>query len=66
MQHGEPLGVIGDDQPDSGDGQAGRSGAAERSVGPLKPCGAGGGNGPQFKTDAASSEGLTRPHSPCH
>jgi hypothetical protein len=56
-QHGKPLGVVGDDQPDSGDGQAGRSGVAERPVVPLKPGNAGGGKGPQFKTDAARSEG---------
>ena len=31
-QHGKPLGVVGDDQPDAGDGQAGRPGVAERLV----------------------------------
>jgi hypothetical protein len=31
-QHGKPLGVVGDDQPDAGDGQAGRLGVAERLV----------------------------------
>ena len=56
-QHGKPLGVVGDDQPDAGDGQAGRLGVAERFVVPLKPGNAGGGKGPQFKTNAASSEG---------
>src|SRR5580765_4882272 len=59
-QHGKPLGVVGDDQPDSGDGQAGRPGVAERPVVPLKPGNAGGGKGPQFKTSAASSEGRRR------
>jgi RNA-directed DNA polymerase len=49
--------VVGDDQPDAGDGQAGRLGVAERPVVPLKPGNAGGGKGPQFKTDAARSEG---------
>src|SRR5882672_8823500 len=55
-QHGKPLGVVGDDRPDAGDGQAGRPGVAERFVIPLKPGNAGGGKGPQFKTNAASSE----------
>ena len=31
-QHGKPQGVIRDDQPDAREGQAGRSGVAERSV----------------------------------
>ena len=31
-QHGKPQGEVGDDQPDSGDGQAGRPGVAERPV----------------------------------
>src|SRR5512135_3047725 len=56
-QHGKPLGVVGDDQPDAGDGQAGRLGVAERPVRPSKPGNAGGGKGPQFKTNAASGEG---------
>ena len=56
-QHGKPLGVVGDDQPDAGDGQAGRSGVAERLVVLPKPGNAGGGKGPQFKTNAASGEG---------
>src|SRR5882757_6470539 len=56
-QHGKPLGVVGDDQPDAGDGQAGRPGVAERLVVPPKPGNAGGGKGPQFKTDAIRGEG---------
>ena len=44
--------MVGDDQPDAGDGQAGRAGVTERFVVPLKPGNAGGGKGPQFKTDA--------------
>jgi len=52
--------VVGDDQPDSGDGQAGRLGVAERFAVPMKPGNAGGGKGPQFKTNAASSEGRRR------
>jgi len=52
--------VVGDDQPDSGDGQAGRPGVAERPVLPLKPGNAGGGKGPQFKTDAVRGEGRRR------
>ena len=55
-QHGKPQGVIRDDQPDAGDGQAGRPGVTERFVVPLKPGNAGGGKGPQFKTNAASGE----------
>ena len=53
----EAPGVVGDDQPDSGDGKAGRLGVAERLVVPLKPGNAGGGKGPWFKTDATSGEG---------
>src|ERR1700688_687300 len=56
-QHGKPQGVVGDDQPESREGQAGRPGVAERFVVPLKPGNAGGGNGPQFKTDATRGEG---------
>src|SRR5271166_1874700 len=56
-QHGKPQGVVRDDQPDAREGQAGRPGVAERFVVPLKPGNAGGGKGPQFKTDAASGEG---------
>src|SRR6516162_11452362 len=51
-QHGKPHCVIRDDQPDAREGQAGRAGVAERPVVPLKPGNAGGGKGPQFKTDA--------------
>src|SRR6267142_1784462 len=56
-QHGKPQCVIRDDQPDAREGQAGRTGVAERPVVPLKPGNAGGGKGPQFKTDARSGEG---------
>ena len=56
-QHGKPQGVVRDDQPDAREGQAGRPGVAERFVVPLKPGNAGGGKGPQFKTDAIRSEG---------
>src|SRR4249920_391790 len=45
------------DQPDAREGQAGRSGVAERFVVPRKPGNSGGGKGPQFKTDAARGEG---------
>ena len=45
-QHGKPLGVIRDGQPDAREGQAGRLGVAERPVVPLKPGNAGGGKGP--------------------
>src|SRR5260370_2428092 len=57
MQHGKHHCVIRDDQPDALEGQAGRVGVAERLVVPLKPGNAGGGKGPQFKTNAVSSEG---------
>src|ERR1700682_4604640 len=56
-QHGKPQGVVRDDQPDAREGQAGRPGVAERFVVPRKPGNAGGGKGPQFKTDARRSEG---------
>ena len=49
--------MIRDDQPDAREGQAGRTGVAERFVVPLKPGNAGGGKGPQFKTDARRGEG---------
>src|SRR5881296_4096987 len=55
-QHGKPQGVVRDDQPDAREGQAGRIGVTERFVLPLKPGNVGGGKGPQFKTNAASSE----------
>ena len=38
------------------EGQAGRPGVAERPVVPLKPGNAGGGKGPQFKTNARRGE----------
>jgi hypothetical protein len=55
-QHGKPLGVISDDQPDAREGQAGRLGVAERFVVPGKPGNAGGGKGPQFKAGARRGE----------
>ena len=45
-QHGKPLSVVSDDQPDAREGQAGRFGVAERFVVPWKPGNAGGGKGP--------------------
>ncbi len=57
MQHGKPQGVVGDDQPEAREGQAGPLGVAERSVVPLRPGNAGGGKGPQFETDARRGEG---------
>jgi hypothetical protein len=39
-------------------GQVGRLGVAERFAVPRKPGNAGGGKGPQFKTDATSGEGF--------
>src|ERR1700681_4476660 len=56
-QHGKPLSVDRDVQPEAREGQAGRSGVAEGLAVPLKPVNAGGGKGPQFKTDAGRSEG---------
>src|SRR6202051_2519872 len=56
-QHGKPRRVVRDDQPDAREGQAGRAGVAERFAVPLKPGNAGGGKGPQFKTDARRGEG---------
>jgi hypothetical protein len=51
------IGTEGDDQPEAREGQARRPGVAERFAVPLKPGNAGGGNGPQFKTDAIRREG---------
>ena len=42
--------MVGDDQPDAGDGTGRALGVAERFVLPRKPGNAGGGKGPQFKT----------------
>ena len=50
--------MVRDDQPDARKGQVGRPGAAERFAVPLKPGNAGGGKGPQFKTDATSGGGF--------
>ena len=44
--------MVRDDQPDAREGEAGRRGVAERLAVPMKPGNAGGGKGPQFKTDA--------------
>ena len=49
--------MVSDGQPDAREGQAGRPGVAERFVVPRKPANAGGGKGPQFKTDATRGEG---------
>ena len=56
-QHGKPRGVLSDEQPDACEGWTGRPGVTERPVLPLKPGNAGGGKGPQFRTDARRSEG---------
>src|SRR5215472_4069734 len=56
-QHGRPQSAVRDDPPDTREGQAGRPGEAERSAVPFKPGNAGGGKGPQFKTNARRSEG---------
>ena len=57
-QHGKPHGVVSNDQPNARKGQVCRRGVAERFVLPLRPGNSGGGKGPQFKTDATSSEGF--------
>ncbi len=49
-----------DDQLETREGQAGRIGVAEGFVVPLKLGNAGGGKGPQFKTDAIRGEGAGR------
>ena len=56
-KHGKPQGVVSDDQPEAREGQAGCPGVAERFVVPRKPGTAGGGKGPQFKTDVIRGEG---------
>src|SRR6202162_2816252 len=56
-QHGRPQGVARDGQPYAREGQAGRPGESERFIVPMKPGNAGGGTGPQFKTNAIRSEG---------
>ena len=56
-KHGKPQSVVSNDQPEAREGQAGRSGVAERFVVLMKPGNAGGGKGPQFKTDAIRGEG---------
>ena len=53
----ETPGVVRDDQPDAREGQAGRPGESERFIVPMMPGNAGGGTGPQFKTNAIRSEG---------
>ena len=52
--------MVGDDQPDAGDGQAGRPGVAERLVVPPKPGNAGGGKGPQFQDERSKWRGTWR------
>ena len=49
--------VISKDQPATRERQAGPFGVAERYAVPGKPGNAGGGKGPQLKTDARSNEG---------
>ena len=44
-------------QPSDDDQLAGRTGVAERPVLPMNPGNAGGGKGPQFKTNARRGEG---------
>ena len=49
-KHEKLQSVVSDDQPEAREGQAGRSGVAERFAIPLKPRNIGGGKGPQFKS----------------
>jgi hypothetical protein len=58
MQHGKPHGAVErEDQPEAGDGQAGRDGVAERLVVLTKLGNSSGGKEPQFRTDVESSKG---------
>ena len=54
---GSPSGDRSLDQPATRERQAGPCGVAERLVVLMKPGNAGGGKGPQLKTDARSNEG---------
>ena len=54
--------MIRDDQPDAREGQAGRTGVAERPVVPMKLGNAGGGKEPQFKTAAGDAPNLAIAH----
>ena len=54
---GSPSGDRGRDQPATRERQARPREVAERSVVLRKPGNAGGGKGPQLKTDARSNEG---------
>jgi hypothetical protein len=44
-----------DSQPGAREGQAGPTGVADGLVVPMKPVNAGGGKGPEFKTDVRKS-----------
>src|ERR1700732_5294914 len=57
-QHGKPMGVVRDDQPDAREGQAGRSWVAERFVVPMKPGNAGGLAGADEERTLARLRGL--------
>jgi hypothetical protein len=54
---GNPSGDHNKDQLATRERQVGPCGVAERFVVPKKPGNAGGGKGPQLKTDARSDEG---------
>jgi hypothetical protein len=55
-QHGKPHSAeVRDLEPDAREGQAGPYGVADRLVVPMKPVNAGGGKGPEFKTDVRKS-----------
>jgi hypothetical protein len=55
-QHGKPLRWERvTPKPDAREGHAGSTGVADRPVVPMKPVNAGGGKGPEFKTDVRKS-----------
>jgi Reverse transcriptase (RNA-dependent DNA polymerase) len=56
-QHGKPRSGVSDDQPHARERRSGRHGVRERLVVPRKTGNAGGGKGPQFRTNARRSEG---------
>ena len=56
MHHGKPLAMrVSGSQPDAREGQAWSPGVADRPEVPMKPGNAGGGKGPEFKTDVRQS-----------
>ena len=57
LQHGKSHDVVErEDQPEAGDGQAGRNGMTERFVLPMRLGNASGGKEPQFRTNVEKWE----------